>query len=162
MRYQLMVVAPDIAELVTGAGGWLFDRAMAGWEVTVLVREGSDVRPLRVLGVGAAELKSVLSPDGCAIQPCAISFAGHDYLSDPRIRELILRTADGGATELTVLGDCPADFSASLSPARYEPTSAALAFKKHALAAAGCHDRAIEPTESFRCGVIARKRVDST
>ncbi|MGV0746001.1 hypothetical protein [Mycolicibacterium sp. XJ870] len=157
-----MVVAPDVAELVTVAGGWLFDRAMAGWDVTALVNEGSDVRPLRILGVGAAELESVSSADGPAIAPRAISIGGHYYSSDPRMRELIRRIADGGATELTVWGCvCPADLSASLLPVNYESTSAARVFKKHALAAVGCLDPAVEPNESFWCGVTALKHIDS-
>jgi hypothetical protein len=30
------VVAADVIDVVKFAGGWLFDRAMAGWDVTVL------------------------------------------------------------------------------------------------------------------------------
>src|SRR3546814_1101974 len=39
MRYRLDVVAPTVAEVVRNAGGWLVDRAMAGWDVTVLRSE---------------------------------------------------------------------------------------------------------------------------
>ena len=34
MRYRLDVVAAGVADVVRFAGGWLFDRAMAGWDVT--------------------------------------------------------------------------------------------------------------------------------
>lgn len=156
----MVVVAPDIAELVTVAGGWLFDRAMAGWDVTALVNEDSDVGPLRILGVGATELESVLSAYPPALQRCAISIAGHNYSSDHRIRELVRRIMDSGATELTVWGDvCPAEFRATLLPVDYEPTTAAQVFKKYALAAAGRAVRAVEPKESFRCGVRPRPAV---
>src|SRR6201999_4509172 len=37
LRYRLDVVAADVADVVKFAGGWLFDRAMAGWDVTVLL-----------------------------------------------------------------------------------------------------------------------------
>ena len=30
MRYRLDVVAPNVAEVVRSAGGWLVDRVMAG------------------------------------------------------------------------------------------------------------------------------------
>ena len=50
MRYRLDVVAADVADVVRFAGGWLFDRAMAGWDVTVLVADHPDERPLRILG----------------------------------------------------------------------------------------------------------------
>ncbi|MGV0814957.1 hypothetical protein ABQF34_23580 [Mycolicibacterium boenickei] len=154
-----MVVAPDIAELVTVVGGWLFDRAMAGWDVTALVNEDSDVRPLRILGVGAAELDSVLSTTVPEFPAGAISVAGHHYAGDPRTRELIRRVMDGGA-ELIVWGDaCPAEFRASLLQVSYEPTVAAQVFKKHALVAAGRLDRAVESKEVFRCGVRPRPAV---
>ncbi|OBB20401.1 hypothetical protein A5761_05640 [Mycolicibacterium setense] len=155
-----MVVASDIAELVTVIGGWLFDRAMAGWDVTALVDEDSDVRPLRILGVGAAELDSVLSTSAPAFQPCAIAVAGHHYSSDPRTRELIRRVMDNGAAELIVWGDaCPAEFRTRLLQVSYEPTIAAQVFKKHALVAVGRPDRAVEARESFRCGVRPRPAI---
>ena len=36
-RYRLHVVATSIADVVTSIGGLIFDRAMAGWDVTVAV-----------------------------------------------------------------------------------------------------------------------------
>ena len=33
VRYRLDVVAPSVAEAVRAAGGWMFDRVMAGWDV---------------------------------------------------------------------------------------------------------------------------------
>ncbi len=155
-----MVVAPDIPELVTVIGGWLFDRAMAGWDVTALVNEDSDVRPLRILGVGAAELDSVLSAYAPAFPAGVVSFAGHHYSSDPRTRELIRRVMDSGAAELIVWGDvCPAEFRARLLQVSYEPTIAAQVFKKHALVAVGRPDRGVDARESFRCGVRPRPAV---
>ena len=47
MRYRLDVVAADVADVVKFAGGWLFDRAMAGWDVTVLLVDHPDERPLQ-------------------------------------------------------------------------------------------------------------------
>lgn len=155
-----MVVAPDIAEVVTAVGGWLFDRAMAGWDVTALVDEDSDVRPLRILGVGAAELDSVLSANAPAFRAGAVSIAGQHYSSDPRTRELVRRIMDSGAAELIVWGDvCPAELRARLLQVSYEPTIAAQVFKKHALVAACRPDRAVEARESFRCGVRLRPAV---
>src|ERR1700739_2914666 len=50
LRYRLDVVAASAADVVQSAGGWLYDRAMAGWEVAVLLPHGGDTRSLRVLG----------------------------------------------------------------------------------------------------------------
>ena len=62
MRYRLDLVAASVADVVTCAGGWLCDRVMAGWDVTVLVGEHEPMVPARAevfqsLGVtGALEL----------------------------------------------------------------------------------------------------------
>lgn len=44
-RYLLDVTASDIADLVRSAGGWLFDRSMAGWEFNVVITGDGDPRP---------------------------------------------------------------------------------------------------------------------
>jgi hypothetical protein len=54
--YQLDVVASDVTDIVRSAGGWLFDRARGGWEVTAFVPEDCDPRPLHILGVKTLSL----------------------------------------------------------------------------------------------------------
>ena len=49
--HRLNVVAPTVADVVGQIGGWLFDRAMEGWRIDVLVPEGDSLTPLRILGV---------------------------------------------------------------------------------------------------------------
>jgi hypothetical protein len=53
-RYRFQVVAASIADAVLSIGGLIFDRAMAGWDVSVVVDGGSDrvidERPIRILG----------------------------------------------------------------------------------------------------------------
>ncbi|MBV9351060.1 MAG: hypothetical protein JOZ23_05930, partial [Mycobacterium sp.] len=61
MRYRLDVVAADVIDVVKFAGGWLFDRAMAGWDVTVLVADHPDDRPLKVLGAQTLDLEFALA-----------------------------------------------------------------------------------------------------
>jgi hypothetical protein len=51
IRYRLCVVARDVGELVDLAGGWICDRILAGWDVSVAVSEPRDLRPLQILGV---------------------------------------------------------------------------------------------------------------
>ena len=74
-RYQLQVFAPNIADVVVSVGGLIFDRAMAGWDVTVVVDgsdkdgdggslEGIDDRPIRILGARLA------GPDRVGTTPC--------------------------------------------------------------------------------------------
>ena len=49
-RYRLHVVATNIADVVTSIGGLIFDRAMAGWDVTVAVDGNVDDRAIRIFG----------------------------------------------------------------------------------------------------------------
>src|SRR5258708_23635754 len=56
LRYQLNVIAADVADVVQSIGGWLFDRSMAGWDVNVLLASHNDTRPLQILGVRTFEL----------------------------------------------------------------------------------------------------------
>ena len=60
MRYRLDVVAPTVLDAVRFAGGWVCDRVMAGWDVTVLIGNDEDVRPLEILGAEVRDLESVL------------------------------------------------------------------------------------------------------
>ena len=64
MRYRLDVVAPTVLDAVQYAGGWVYDRVMAGWDVTVLVANDDDVRPLKILGADTLDLESVLEDVG--------------------------------------------------------------------------------------------------
>src|SRR4051812_15299958 len=73
LRYRLDVLGVSAVDVVEAAGGWLYDRAMAGWEVTALLAQGGhtrdirdigdsrDTRPLRILGVRALDLNSELA-----------------------------------------------------------------------------------------------------
>ena len=61
MRYRLDVVSPSVTEVVRNAGGWLVDRVMAGWDVTVLIAGADvDVRPLQILGVAIGDLETAV------------------------------------------------------------------------------------------------------
>ena len=66
LRYRLDVIAVSALDVVQSAGGWLYDRAMAGWQVTVLLPDGSDARSLRILGVQALDLEDRLAAMGPA------------------------------------------------------------------------------------------------
>ena len=61
MRYRLDVVASSVLDVVRFAGGWLFDRSMAGWDVTVLLSERADDRPLQILGAQTMDLEHALA-----------------------------------------------------------------------------------------------------
>src|ERR1700734_1067170 len=61
LRPRMTAIAPSAAEAVQYAGGWLFDQAMAGWDVTVVTVDDGDPRPLDILGVRARNVDAVLA-----------------------------------------------------------------------------------------------------
>ena len=55
LRYRVDVVAASVADVVRGAGGWIFDRTMQGWAVNVVVPQPGDTRPIAILGATVNE-----------------------------------------------------------------------------------------------------------
>ena len=104
MRYRLDVVAPSVAEAVRYAGGWMFDRVMAGWDVNVLLasdtdRDG-DVRPLKILGAEPVDFESVVAAGDDQPHPQALAVAAGLIDRDERVREGVRRALDQGVTEV--------------------------------------------------------------
>ena len=78
-KYQLDVTACDVADVVRHAGGWLYDRAMAGWDVAVTVTGNCDVTPLRILGVRTE--RPVSDDDDAGAPPRALALAASAVLA---------------------------------------------------------------------------------
>ncbi len=162
MRYRLDVVAGSVADVVRYAGGWMYDRVMAGWDVTVLLAGGADVRPLHILGVETADLESALALWAERPHPQTVAVAADLFASDERVRRGVLGALEQGLTEVTLWGDSvPAELDDSVGPVQHHLSAAARAFKSQALTAA--HDPAdiVGDTETFRCGVVATPSVAS-
>lgn len=159
MRYRLDVVAPRVVDAVRFAGGWLVDRVMAGWDVTVLIGADEDVRPLEILGVDILDLETVLECWEGRPHPQTVAVAAELFNSDDRVRRGVLQALEQGRTEVTLWGEgCPDELS--VDPVRHELSAAARAFKAQALAALSGPDRhAVADTESFRCGVMSVRSV---
>jgi hypothetical protein len=150
-RYQLNVIASGVADVVQSAGGWLFDRARAGWDVNVLVAQHDDPRPLAILGATASDLDAELS---AVLQTVALGGAlavGADLLAaDIRIRNEVLRLLKKGVTEVTVWGKAwPAQLGRQAEPVPRRMSVAARAFKSHALAAAVNWNDSVSRTETL-------------
>lgn len=148
------MVAPCTVAVVRHAGGWLFDRVMAGWDATVLVVDEDDCRPLRILGASTTtDLESALTEPRGGPEPQAIAVEVGLYESDGRVRRLVREALDGGLTEVKIWGDgWPADLPAEAAPVQHRLSMAARAFKAQALAAAAAPADSIEITETFRAG----------
>ena len=162
MRYRLDVVAPTVVDAVKFAGGWVYDRVMAGWDVTVLVGNDEDVRPLEILGAEVRDLESVLESWEDRPHPQTIAVAADLLERDDRLRQGVLNALEQGATEVTLWGErLPAKLDSSVDSVQHQLSAAARAFKAQALAAANDSDvAAVDDTETFRCGMMASVAAD--
>ena len=160
MRYRLDVVAPSVEGAVRAAGGWMFDRVMAGWDVRVLVDAGDDDRALQILGADTGNLEDALEigPDG--LRPNALAVAADMCGRDSRIREGVRQAIASGQTEVTLWGE---EWPADLDRVRglsvdHRLSVAARAFKAQALAALKDSEpqpHSVDHIELFRTGTRA-------
>ena len=156
MRYRLDIVAPSVAEAVQHAGGWIFDRVMAGWDVNVLLAEPGDTRPLSILGAQTVDFETVLAAGDDQPQPQALAVAADLVDTDVRVREGVLRALDYGMTEVALWGEAqPAELDRNVDSVEHRLSSAARVFKAQALAAAAVTGVAVEATETFRSGAMS-------
>ncbi|RDH78441.1 hypothetical protein DVS77_11235 [Mycolicibacterium moriokaense] len=161
MRYRLDVVAATAADAVRFAGGWMYDRVMAGWDVTVLLADRSDVRPLQILGVATTDLESALALWEERPHPQTVAVAADLFGSDDRVRRGVLGALEQGMTEVTLWGETwPAELDDSVGPVVHQLSAAARAFKRQAMTAAA-DGGSVTPSETFRCGVMASPSVAS-
>lgn len=152
-------MASGVADVVKFAGGWLFDRSMAGWDVTVLLADLADHpddRPLHILGARTLDLEDAVASAGTRPRPQAIAAAADLLGSDPRVRHGVLQALDHGVTEVTLWGRTwPAELDDSVGMVEHRLSMAAKIFKAKALAAAGAPTDSIAAAESFRSGLMA-------
>ena len=160
MRYRLDVVAPTVLDAVTFAGGWIYDRVMAGWDVTVLVGSDEDARPLEILGAEVRDLESVLESWEDRPHPQTVAVAAEVFDSDARVHQHVLNALEQGATEVTLWGErLPAELDDSVDSVEHHLSAAARAFKSQALGA--CDSKSsVAHTETFRCGMSVSVAAD--
>lgn len=148
-KYQLDVTACDVADLVRSAGGWLFDRAMAGWDVNVVVTGECDPRPLQILGVNTHRSDPNDDPSDPP-RVLALAASCEAITDDQQLRATLLRAMKGSTGDVLVWGDsCVQSMERGVGSVEHELSSAARAFKGHALAALGLTEP-VAPTEAFR------------
>ena len=151
LRPRLAVMAPRLAEAVRFAGGWLFDQAMAGWDVAVLTADDADARPLQILGARAADLETVLNRRirGSCLQ--AIAVRADLCGDDARVRRMVSEALAGGLADVRLWSErWPAGPDGTAGPVWHRLSVAARAFKAQALAAAAVPAEGSEDTEVFR------------
>lgn len=151
LRPRLVVAASSTLDVVQVAGGWLFDRAASGWDVTVLTMDSTDSRPLRILGARSIALESALGSSVRHSRPQAIALEAGLYGSDARVRRMVDEVLGEGADEVRLWGaSWPAGLGSEAEPVRHRLSVAASAFKAQALVAAAAPVDAIGQTETFR------------
>nr|WP_245604961.1 hypothetical protein [Mycobacterium genavense] len=144
-------MAGSAVDVVHSAGGWLYDRVMAGWEVTVLLPSRCDTRPLRIVGV-AVDTVSDLVPTAMGSTSQTLAVSAEAFSSDARVRDKVLKSLDDHLTEVALWGDgWPLGVNRGMTRAQHVLTAAARKFKGYALAAAGIPSALVEPTETLLC-----------
>jgi hypothetical protein len=159
LEYRLDVLGTDAADLVRSAGGWLFDRAMAGWRVDAWLVDTGEPRPLQVLGIQGHRLEpGVVALDDEIAGGLAVSSSL--VAADGGVRDEVRSVLASGRTEVVLWGGrWPDLLGGRAEPVRYRMSAAARTFKRHALMAAGCPDVVVDATESLVCG--GHRPVDS-
>jgi len=161
LRYRLDVIAASAVDVVHSAGGWLYDRVMAGWEVTVLLPESCDTRPLRILGVGVVDTQSEFVSTAMSSTSQTLAVSAETFAVDARLRDKVLESMDNRLTEVALWGDgWPLGVNRGLVTAQHLLSAAARRFKGYSLAAAGIPCSSVGYTETLLCDA-ARAHGDS-
>src|ERR1700760_2906079 len=155
LRYQLNVIAATTEDVVQSAGGWLCDRARAGWDVNVMVAEGGDPRPLAILGATALDRnEGVQSLVRGSARVGALAVSAEFLAADASVRDEVLRALKRGLTEVTVWGErWPVELGKQADAVQHRVSSAARVFKSHALPPPEVAGHSTNGTETlFRIG----------
>ncbi|MEV0669297.1 hypothetical protein [Mycobacterium sp. NPDC050441] len=153
LRYRLAVLAVSTEEAVRAAGGLICDRAMNGWDVTVVAATLGDLRALQVVGADVVELDSALAGPNSGPPPHALAISAQLCRADERVRVGLLDTMRTGRTEVTLWGEMPTlELGSPLTVVHHQLTIAAIAFKSRALGTL------IDHTEVFGMGPVVGRR----
>jgi hypothetical protein len=150
-RYRLTVVASSMVDVVGSAGGWLCDRARAGWDVNVVLADAQDARPLTILGATALGVDGELSDVVRVVSyGGTLAISAQVLATDERVRGHVVNILKRRVADVTVWGrDWPSGFGREGDRVEHKLSSAARAFKALALGAAAAPQSSIGPTETL-------------
>ncbi|MXP23294.1 hypothetical protein GIY30_18315 [Gordonia sp. HNM0687] len=148
MKYQLDIISDSVGDLVLHAGGWIYDRVTAGWEVNIALPLGADPRPVRILGAAP----TVLDITGHRLRACRPAIATSvDFCRRNGEVAKVVASAARNETEVTMWGEDGFGIDSTASvPVSHRLSVAARAFKTQALAACGDHPLMVCRHETFR------------
>lgn len=155
LRFRLAVLGLTVGEVVDSAGGWLFDRSLAGWDVTVAVSDLTQPVAVQILGAHAVDLGWVISLRDSNTRPDAVAVSADLLECDERLRAALVESLENSVTEVWVWGGHRlAEFSGRVELTEHHLSRAAKAFKRTALAAAGRCNPEVSDTEVFHDGQV--------
>jgi hypothetical protein len=148
--YLFQVVARNVADAVMSIGGLMFDHAMAGWDVSVVVDgeiDGAvDDRPVRILGGRLAKRIPGRNYAAALPRPRLLAIATDVMVTSDPVRRHVLAVGDDSETDVLLWGRYhPKNFPRAFVAARHRPSAAAHIFKSQALLAVGA--QAISPVD---------------
>ena len=148
-KHRLVVLTGETSDTIASAGGFIFDRAAAGWDVDVYLPNDIDDRPFRILGVRPCALKRGVDTES---KPDCILVAGSLYEQDEATRRLFREAAQTNQTEVALWGsDWPRELKPGMGVVEHRLSLAALAFKAEAMKAVDLR-APCAPTEVFYSG----------
>ena len=148
VRYELNVIAANVADVVASIGGWLFDRSAAGWDVNVFLDGDHETQPLTILGVGSRELDPWLSRvDRAHQRGVELAVASNLRGTDKRIEAEVRDALRSGNIELVQWGT--SESLEDVDCIEYRLSAAARVFKGHAMAAACLGDMPVNVSETL-------------
>lgn len=156
LRPRLAVLGISMDDVVSAAGGAIFDLSMAGWEVTVVAGELDNPRPARILGAGAIDLDTAFGQRR-VLQPQALAISGALMAAEDRLRGRVQECLDRGTIEVSTWGQQYAGMTGDRAESTTHRLShAARVFKQQALRVVRGEVDAVAPTESFRTRATSR------
>jgi hypothetical protein len=148
--YRLELMALDCADVVRCAGGWIFDYTACGWLVIVVLAECRDPTPLRILGA------QVMLPEDVQVAyeghpPTVLATNTDIYRDDAWVRDRVESAMTHRRSQIVMWGDehCHPRATPNLCMVHHRLSSAARAFKAHALTALGA-PTVVASFESFQ------------
>ena len=146
--YRLDVFSDSVREVVAEAGGWIVDRVLAGWRVTLITDADDGECAGRILGCEVAVASAIT--DASRPRPYGIVLTSARCRTDSQLQQCIADALDRHIAEISLIGVRPSGrCDPRLRPVTHCLSSAAQAFKAHALLAAGLSDSSVDVTERF-------------
>jgi hypothetical protein len=141
----LVVVAVDSADCVSAAGGLIFDSVRAGWIVEIYLESPGNERALHILGATGVGLPEVFDFEHAWPDAVFLSAVMHDRHRG--VQRLVATSIRRHVSTIGVWGGSVTGLDA-VAGSEHRLSTAARAFKPHALSAAGLPS-GVSDIESF-------------